>query len=602
MSEVLTLMQLIALGVHAKPGEWRPLTGGCRKPPMGSQLRWTRQADSAQCPRGQLLSPAARRDLDLILQRLPRAWHDIITLPILPVPSLWMALSHPHEARQIYSGPDVNFGAGPHARQLWELWPSGRLHPFDDGAFVPVGTPRPALVVQRRWPKSAWLQRERDFAEDQATLPPEDRQELTEPWLIGVYNDMELDPTVWGLPSSVSSPAVPLVDMTVRHARQCFTRQNSLRRASRPATPIPGYADMGAVWPALWPLDISATAPAPSAATDAQLFFLGLAGMEERWRRVAATRQATTAQIGGAPDDAHADGPLPLNTPPAWLALNPIPPRPTRAQRQAIRGNPAAPDLRRTFPKVWLPLLDPTLPPSFVITAWRVLHGQIGCNAFLTHVRQRRGPVDPSLACCSSPACCSAGTLENISHTFFTCPEVQPVVTWFSDTWMALNPLLVPPAGLPPLPCSVFLADDPSDPWPGRPVDDPPLLRLWHFLRIVTIGAIWRVRCARDEGAHRGSFARRVALLVVDTVVSAIHRDWTRMQTDVRTLDDGHFCQDWWRGFDASISVEKFTATWAAPPILARVVQQDDPARPDAQPTISLVVIISRTGPAPLPA
>ena len=38
MSEVLTLMQLIALGVHAKPGEWRPLKGGCRKPPMGSQL------------------------------------------------------------------------------------------------------------------------------------------------------------------------------------------------------------------------------------------------------------------------------------------------------------------------------------------------------------------------------------------------------------------------------------------------------------------------------------------------------------------------------------------------------------------------------------
>ena len=52
MPEVLTLMQLIALGVHAKPGEWRPLKGGCRKPPMGSQLMWTRQADSARCPRG----------------------------------------------------------------------------------------------------------------------------------------------------------------------------------------------------------------------------------------------------------------------------------------------------------------------------------------------------------------------------------------------------------------------------------------------------------------------------------------------------------------------------------------------------------------------
>ena len=31
---------------------------------------------------------------------------------------------------------------------------------------------------------------------------------------------------------------------------------------------------------------------------------------------------------------------------------------------------------------------------------------------------------------------------------------------------------------------------------------------------------------------------------------SAISRDWARTQCDVRTLDDGTFCTDWWRGFD----------------------------------------------------
>ena len=36
------------------------------------------------------------------------------------------------------------YGAPLLARHLWELW-----HPFDDGAFIPVGTPLPALGVQR---------------------------------------------------------------------------------------------------------------------------------------------------------------------------------------------------------------------------------------------------------------------------------------------------------------------------------------------------------------------------------------------------------------------------------------------------------------------
>ena len=566
---------------------------------------WLRlRAVRAAFLRRQHLTPAAHQDLHLILHRLPPAWHDIITDPSPPPPELWTALSHPHEARQIFSGPDLNYGAAPHARQLWELWPSGRLHPFDNGAFVPIGIPRPALVVQRPWPRSAWLQRERDFAEAQLALPREERQELTEPWLIGVFNDMDLDPTVWGLSLGESSPPISLIDMTVSRARQFFTRQNSLRQASRPATQLPGYADFGAVWPAIWPLDSSATAPAPSIASDAQLPLLGLAGLEERWRRVAATRLAGSAQIGLAPDDNLHDGPLPLNTPPAWLALSPRPSRPTRAQRQALRGNPAAPDLRHTFPRVWAPLRDPTLPPSFVITAWRVLHGQIGCNAFLAHVRHRHGPLNASLPYCSLPACSAAHTVEDISHSFFDCPQVQPVVTWFFDTWDALLQATSAQAqyrGAPPRSLPVFLMDDPHL-WPGQPIDDPHLLRLWHFLRIATIGAIWRVRCARDEHAHRGgSFARRVTMLVVDTVVTAIQRDWTRTHCDIRTLDDGHFCQDWWRGFDASLSVEKFTTSWATPPVFSRVTRHD-PAQRGAPPTYSLDIFLSRTAPVPLPA
>ena len=63
------------------------------------------------------LSAAAARDLDLILQRLPPAWRDHVE-DVAPHPhSLWYALSHPHEERQIFSGPDYNFSR-PHERHL----------------------------------------------------------------------------------------------------------------------------------------------------------------------------------------------------------------------------------------------------------------------------------------------------------------------------------------------------------------------------------------------------------------------------------------------------------------------------------------------------
>ena len=128
----------------------------------------------------------------------------------------------------------------------------------------------------------------------------------------------------------------------------------------------------------------------------------------------------------------------------------------------------------------------------------------------------------------------------------------------------------------------------------------PPLFWEWQRLRITTIGAIWRVRCARDESLHRGSFARRVAITVVDAITSAIQRDWTRTQEDVRTLDDGHFCHDWWRGFDVSIPMERFVKLWASPPILGDVVTHP-PAQIGGPPSYSLDISISRTAPLPLP-
>ena len=87
----------------------------------------------------------------------------------------------------------------------------------------------------------------------------------------------------------------------------------------------------------------------------------------------------------------------------------------------------------------------------------------------------------------------------------------------------------------------------------------------------------------------------------MDFVTSAISRDWTRMTKDVRTLDDGHFCHDWWRGFDVSITMARFVTQWASPPILCRVVTHPT-AQSGEQPTHhSLDITLSRTAPLPLP-
>ena len=92
------------------------------------------------------------------------------------------------------------------------------------------------------------------------------------------------------------------------------------------------------------------------------------------------------------------------------------------------------------------------------LVCWRVLHGQLGCNAFLHH-------VNPSLfasKCCATPACCQQRCVETLTHAFLECPEVRPAVEWLQQTWEQL-------AGeryAVPLTPAFLLADDPEG-WVG---------------------------------------------------------------------------------------------------------------------------------------
>ncbi len=91
---------------------------------------------------------------------------------------------------------------------------------------------------------------------------------------------------------------------------------------------------------------------------------------------------------------------------------------------------------------------------------------------------------------------------------------------------------------------------------------------------MTTLGALWQERTTskiNSAHAYLHDGGASVIRIIIKMVREAIQRDWLRTQLDIRTLDDGAFCMDWWRGMDCSLSTESFTQLWATPPILCEV-------------------------------
>ena len=508
---------------------------------------WHRLRDvRAAHQRERALSAPERAALALILSRLPAPWRDVVTADRRPDP-VWTVLSARGANPMMLAGPDPVSGE----LRSWELWPCGVLHPLPLDFRPPAGAlARPALVVTKPKPRSAWRRVDYEFFEAQRPLPPEERQDVEEPWLVGVYDEMQLDPDAWGVRVDRDT-VVSLTSLQVRHARRSMARALAVQRS------VAGVDEHGAAWPALWPTTIW---HGPALPDDSLLPQLGLDGLEESWRRAWAA-----AQQPGPPGEQR--------PPPPWVAT----PahrmsRPSPDDRAAARALEALPPRPRpgadAFVAVWRRLRDPTIFRPFRVTCWRLLHGTLGCQAFLEHVRCKVAPPGqrrPVVAsCCAAPACLATGEAETLTHAFLTCPEVQPAVDWMLATWAALGQPAAPRCW------RVLLADDLAA-WPEKPTDAG-ALRMWTRLRVTTLGAIWRVRCSRDTDPEGGPFARRVARMVTDHLCAAIQRDWQRTQCDVRQLDDGAFCVDWWRGLDCSLSVDKFVEQWADPPVFCRVL------------------------------
>jgi hypothetical protein len=135
----------------------------------------------------------------------------------------------------------------------------------------------------------------------------------------------------------------------------------------------------------------------------------------------------------------------------------------------------------------------------------------------------------------------------------------------------------------------VLLGDD-LDAWPHHP-QDRHLLRMWTRLRVHFIGAVWMTRCQRPTNS---SFAKTVASLCIQSLTTALRRDWTRVTKDLRTLDNGSFCAGWWRGFDRELPMEAFEEQW---PQFFHHFQ--DPVLPETSKTLSL--LLSETLPVLIP-
>lgn len=536
-------------------------------------LAWHRLADVRAAHLSQAaLPPAVQVDLAVVLAWLPAPWLAVVCSEAAP-PAPWTAYpAAPGSGGMLLEGPDPVSGAV----RLWELWPSGRLHPLPGGAGRPLGPGLPACVWSQPKPPTAWDRSDLQFQALQQQRPAAERQQLLEPWFVGLWPQLALDPSVWGL-QLPSGQAVSLLELQVRHARQQFAHTARLASLASQSGRIPGYREEQAVWPRSWRIAPEGPAAGPDPALALPPELLGLEGLEARWQ-----------QSASAP--APAAGPSEqVDWVPPWLALAPgaprLPPHARAAARQ-VEG-PGPPVLRPGFSRTWQRLADPTLHRPFRITCWRLLHGCLGCKAFLHHVR--RPPVADVL--CEAPACAAHAPLETLSHAFLDCPAAAPAIDWLLATWAQLSQQAPPPRS-----ASVLLADD-LDAWPGAPTDAR-TLALWTRLRVAVLGAVWELRCSRPAGGE--SFARQAVRLALQHLLGALQRDWARTQGDVRSLDAGGFCLDWWRGVDTVLTVDQFVTQWAQPPLLCRV-DGERPVLPGAPDARTLELLLGVAHPVPLP-
>ena len=552
----LTTPQVFA---SAEAQEWR-------------HLRDVRAA--VQAPAGQP-SAALRADVDRCLAWCqPAKWREVVQGTGLPAPA-WEVAQLPGCVAARKSASPVAFCVGKDGRVHTDRPPLQLLPPPPAQAWLPAATYSLAKP-QFRWTEADWAAVAAARAEGRGAPAPR------EEWLLGPWAEVQLDPAVWGFGTRGRS----LLDYTVKEAAAslaCAARQ------AMDATYVPGCGLRPAIWgPSPQPPQVAEAAPPPGcpvAALDARRLRAIASRSAAAQRQLDNELRATIYTVGAA-----------------WVNVQhqPQPRAHVMARREAARQEELAEAERRlaglelsgvgqgrgaggearaqqgtsdpggaaaatpvSYRSVWGRLREPTLARTHRVTCWRLLHGALRTNVYRVYASDSR---DAAAALCDHPACQQAGEAETLTHAFLACPSISPAVEWLRTVWHRLT------GHQPPLSARLLLGDDQAEWNPAGPDGD---LRehklwpaLWTRLRVALLGTIWHLRSHREAFDPAGAGLAPLAVaLTVDTLVTALRRDWLRCTTDVRLLSSA-FPADYFRGRDPALEGEDFEQLWGPPGLL----------------------------------
>lgn len=498
---------------------------------------WTRLRDVMDAMTSLDPESAEWSDAQAIIARLPEAWRSALASGTSPEED-WSVLSGASDADVVAIGPAPGdpSTAGHLGRCLWEALPTGRLR-RRLAPYVAPGPARPALVQLRPRPQHGFTQEDWEGYRQ----PLSQRVVPEDPWLIGAWDDLPVDPTVWGIGSDC------LLDLSVR----CVRAHLRDKAAASGPMAVEGFAAEGAAYPAAWPRLPPEPGPANAAPT-------GLPAIEARWTDSAQT--ASPAGTHGSEDGTSEDED---EGAPSWLALraagSPAPGSAERAARWQRRdeGHPVPRTLTAPlgaftpgYKDAWARLKDATIHRPHSMVAWRILHASLGVRGFLFHVRRQGSPF------CPLPCCAGQAHVDTLSHALLDCAAVAPAIDWLIATWLALTGLQAPRTA------AFLLCDMPTAGWTGCG-DDAWQLQQWTRLRVAVLGSIWWARCKAAAGQLGPvSLARQVTRRAATMVVTAIQRDWARAEGG-RGLTHDYTAARWWSGESIVNTPEHFKRTWA---------------------------------------